>query len=1234
MLRRIVVVSSLVLPVVVLPGADAVLAVNDPIVVTTTSDVVDAGDAVLSLREAITAADAASGADTISLGNFTYELSLACGTGDDTNAGGDLDIGSTDGLTISAASSGAKATITLAAACTGERLIDVVTTGPLTLANLTLDGGAAPDATTDGSGQHGGAVFVRTGSLTATDVDFTNNSAGDAGLADTSTTAGGSGGAIHSSGDVTLTRCSFTFNVAGDGYLAATNSLESSGGSGGAIVVLGSGNSLTIIDSTISSNSAGDAGETTGSWGGNGGEGGAIYFTGDELSISGSGFTTNTAGHSGAAGDDRGRQGGSGGAISIRPTATGSLSVSSSSFGGNIAGNATSTVGGAARGGHGGAIYLATNVANTLTISSSTFTDNVAGNASDFTAPSGTVFGNSGGSGGAISAVGDNSNLTITDSSFSDNIAGAGATYAGGGGVAYGGTGGNGGAVDVEGGDLSVSRSTFRANIAGAGSLGTSDINGYGGNGGAIYAGSSGPSFPNLSIETSSFILNETGNGVRTASDRAGDGGAVYFGAGATTTTGLTVDRSYFAQNSATVGESTSAGWGGAMFIAGTWGSADLVDASVTNSTFAANEAEGYGGAIVASYDAEVRLAFNTFSDNVGGVGYTDTIAFGANGSPSISMAANIVTGTVGGAPTCDSRVTSEGYNREITSSECTGWAGTDDQRGIDRAGLSNLGDNGAPADEGPTIVHEPLVAATFVDVIGSGLALCSDNAVDQRGATRPVGDGCDIGAAELQSSASAAADTAYIDLDNSTSALVNVLANDTLDSAETGIALDTWTITEVTTPLSGSAVVEGTKIRFTTAGEGTAIFDYTVCNVDEDAICSSATVTVESILPAVQMLRSVTPARLFDTRPEKAQGVVSVTKAKVGGLRTLTVQVTGKAGVPSSGVAAVALNVTSTQQDGNGFVTVYPCGSVPDTSNLNFVSGVSVPNLVIAPVSASGKVCFYANTNTHLIADISGWFAIEAGFASLTPTRVFDTRPEKGQGAVSVTKTKVGPSRTLSIKITGKAGVPSSGVSAVALNVTSTQQGGNGFVTVYPCGTVPDTSNLNFVAGVSVPNAVIAPVSDEGRICFVANTDTHLIADVSAWFAEGSTFTSIDPVRLADTRPEKPQGEITVSKRKVGGSTELRLRVTGEAGLPSFGLGIAAVALNVTSTQQDGNGFVTVYPCGSLPDTSNLNFRVGVSVPNAVIAPVSASGDVCLYANTNTHLIVDISGWFESLPL
>jgi hypothetical protein len=57
------------------------------------------------------------------------------------------------------------------------------------------------------------------------------------------------------------------------------------------------------------------------------------------------------------------------------------------------------------------------------------------------------------------------------------------------------------------------------------------------------------------------------------------------------------------------------------------------------------------------------------------------------------------------------------------------------------------------------------------------------------------------------------------------------------------------------------------------------------------------------------------------------------------------------------------------------GYVTVYPCGTRPTTSNLNFVAGQTIPNSVIAPVSATGKICFYVYGKAHLLADVSGFF-------------------------------------------------------------------------------------------------------------------------------------------------------------------------------------------------------------------------------------------------------------------
>lgn len=1216
MLRRLVVVSSLLVPAVLLPHASEVSAAS--IVVTTTADTV-ASDGLTSLREAISQADASGGVDTITLSEATYALSLSCGSDEDSNAGGDLDIGSSDGLVIEGWSSSSLATITLDAGCTDERLIDVVTTGALTLRNLILDGGRAMDASTsDTDGDDGGAVLLRTGPLSAEYVTFSDNIAGDGGKADTDATLGGDGGAIFTAGSLTLTSCTFSSNAAGDGFLSGVSAQESYAGSGGAVYVSGSSSAVTITNTTFSNNTAGDGGDSSGSWGGSGGEGGALVFTGGAMTITDSSFTSNAAGAGGASGTASVRAGAIGGALALHAATLSGVTITGSNFTANAAGAAGLGVDGGGRGGNGGAIGIVptSSVSLQVTVDTSTFASNVAGAAS-LVQTSSSATSQTGGSGGAIHAQGPDASLTVTDSTFLGNTAGQGTTYSSGPSSMSGGSGGKGGAVSLFASSATISGSTFQWNTAGAGGTGTSDNNGVGGDGGAIGAQNFGLDQPSLSVSASTFIGNSAGVGVRTGLDRSGDGGAIYVGTNFTTDV-LLIDRSFFSENSAAGGENTSYGSGGGVYFAGLSSTA-----TISNSTFEANEADDDGGAIESDYGASLAISFSTFSVHTASTGKAEILGLGINGSSSMSVAASVLVGASSGTGiTCDTGVTSQGYNRELVSSDCTGWAGTDDQRGL-AAGLL-----GAIDVHGGLVGETAIPAAALRDVIGPGVLLCSEAGADQRGVARVVGDGCDIGAVEAASTVDALDDSVFPG--GLEPYYIGVTSNDTLTTSDPALVSEGSEITAVTTPTSGSASAGTSHITFTPAGYGTSTFQYTICNTTEPEVCDTATVTVTVNEPSYQMLYPVTPLRLFDTRPEKPQGEVSVTKAKVGGTRKLTVQVTGKGEIPSSGVAAVALNVTSTQQDGNGYVTVYPCtASVPGTSNLNFQPGVTVPNMVIAPVSADGKVCFYANTNTHLIADVSGWFAMEVGFAAMTPVRLFDTRPEKPQGEVSVTKSKVGPSRTLSVKVTGKGGVPSSEVSAVALNVTSTQQDGNGYVTVYPCSaSVPEASNLNFQPGVSVPNMVIAPVSADGRVCFYANTNTHLIADVSGWFVEGAEFTPLDPARLVDTRPEKPQGEVTVSKRKVGGGYELEIKVTGKGGVPTSDVG--AVSLNVTSTQQDANGYVTVYPCtDDVPDASNLNFRPGVTVPNAVIAPVSASGRVCFFASSNTHLIVDVAGWF-----
>ena len=161
-----------------------------------------------------------------------------------------------------------------------------------------------------------------------------------------------------------------------------------------------------------------------------------------------------------------------------------------------------------------------------------------------------------------------------------------------------------------------------------------------------------------------------------------------------------------------------------------------------------------------------------------------------------------------------------------------------------------------------------------------------------------------------------------------------------------------------------------------------------------------------------------------------------------------LELQVGGVAGVPADALAAT-LNVTVTNPAAAGFVTVWPCGAPrPDASNLNYVAGQNVPNLVIAKLGTGGKVCFYSMVATDLIADVAGFFPATSDYAPITnPTRILDTRNGTGSPA-----TKVGANATLELQVGGVAGVPADALAAT-LNVTVTNPAAAGFVTVWPCG-------------------------------------------------------------------------------------------------------------------------------------------------------------------------------------
>lgn len=380
-----------------------------------------------------------------------------------------------------------------------------------------------------------------------------------------------------------------------------------------------------------------------------------------------------------------------------------------------------------------------------------------------------------------------------------------------------------------------------------------------------------------------------------------------------------------------------------------------------------------------------------------------------------------------------------------------------------------------------------------------------------------------------------------------------------------------------------------------------------------DDGAQSAVMVTAPDLL-----FNPLVPERQFDTRT----GSGGVPVGKVAGGTTLEFTATGVNGVPV-GAAAVALNVTVEGPDASGWVKVFPCATPGGTaSNVNYLAGQTVANAVIAPVDAAGKVCFQTTATTNIISDVSGWFRPAMGLTTMAPVREFDTRD--GTGGVPV-----GPlsDEVLTFDVTGVNGVPAAGVGAVVLNVTAAEPSSFGHATVFPCGVQPFTSNLNFGPGASVPNLVVAPVAPDGTVCFGVHGTTDLVADVSGWFATGSDQLPLNPSRVFDTR----DGLGGVPAARVLPGAVLEVDVTGVHGVP--GEGVGAVILNVTATRALADGHVTVFPCGDPPLASNVNVAVGQDVANAVLAPVSPDGTVCLTSNVSLDLLADVSGWFTGVP-
>ncbi len=272
-------------------------------------------------------------------------------------------------------------------------------------------------------------------------------------------------------------------------------------------------------------------------------------------------------------------------------------------------------------------------------------------------------------------------------------------------------------------------------------------------------------------------------------------------------------------------------------------------------------------------------------------------------------------------------------------------------------------------------------------------------------------------------------------------------------------------------------------------------------------------------------------------------------------------------------------------------------------------------------------------------LGDRYGQFSYRADYSPIGTYRyVGSRRMLDTRHGIGAPQHSIAPGQTLSLQVANRGDVPSSGASAVVLNLTATNTRSNGFVTVFPSGTSrPTVSNLNYTVGTTRANSVTVALGSNGAINLYNGSagSVDLIVDVSGYFLgqdnmlAGGAYHPIVLSRILDTR-----NQLGALKAQY----QIFLPFTfNHSGQPDIDSHVSAVAVNITAVNPTAAGYLSI----DGGTTSVLNFAKGQTVPNmAVLQTNHCMSSECLnmpyititnmQSTGSTHVLVDVIGYYD----
>ena len=317
----------------------------------------------------------------------------------------------------------------------------------------------------------------------------------------------------------------------------------------------------------------------------------------------------------------------------------------------------------------------------------------------------------------------------------------------------------------------------------------------------------------------------------------------------------------------------------------------------------------------------------------------------------------------------------------------------------------------------------------------------------------------------------------------------------------------------------------------------------------------------------------------------------------------TYKLKVAGVGGVPSANLRAISLNVVAAAPTATGYLTVWQSGiSQPATSTLNFAAGKYISNHVIAQVGSDGYIQINNSAgagNTHVVVDVNGYYTTSgsaargARYTPVAPSRILNTTT-----GVGIASGQVQSGQTITTQITGKGGVPSTGVTAVVMNVVAISRAYNGWMTLWPAGTTrPTTSSVNYTTNQMNTNLVTVKLNSSGQVSlYNSGSNVDILFEVQGYYGSTSSssnqvgrFVPVTPTRIIDT--SSSNGGYS---RLINSGETVALPIAGRGGLPFNDM--QSAVLNITAVPASSTaGYLTVWSAGDAnPFVYNLNYNSG----------------------------------------